>query len=134
MTSPITWTLDVVADRFHEAATTSFLLPPARVAGYTTLWPEIARQAWEGYADEPHVRLPPASPGAIDRFTETTRWLQWLSEEQRHLVWARARYVPWRAICEDLHCSKQTAWRRWRHALVLIVIELNGKPPRIVGT
>ncbi len=37
-------------------------------------------------------------------------------------------------LCKDLHCSKQTAWRRWRHALVLIVVELNGKPPRIVGT
>ena len=128
------WTIETVADRFTEAAVTAHRLPPARVAGYVTLWPEIARQAWEGYADELTVLRIPPTPAAVDRLVETTRWLQWLSDEQRTLVWARARYVPWRAICEDLRCSKQTAWRRWRHALVLIVVELNGKPPRIVGT
>lgn len=127
------WTIDTVADRFTEAAVTAHRLPPAGVVGYVTLWPEIARQAWEGYADELTVLRIPPTPAAVDRLVETTRWLQWLSDEQRTLVWARARYVPWRAICEDLHCSKQTAWRRWRHALVLIVVELNGKHPRIVG-
>lgn len=129
-----TWTIDTVADRFCEAAITAHRLPPVRVAGFVTLWPEIARQSWEGYADASSITHLPATPAAIDHLVETTRWLQWLSEEQRRLVWARARYVPWRVICEDLRCSKQTAWRRWRHALVLIVIELNGKPPRIVGT
>ena len=58
----------------------------------------------------------PATPAAVDRLAETTQWLQWLSVEQRKLVWARARYVPWRAICEAHQCSKPTAWRRWRHA------------------
>lgn len=128
------WTLDEIEHRFHEAAATSFRLPPARVAGYVTLWPEIARQPWEGYADALTVLRIPATPAAIDRLIETTRWLQWLSDEQRTLVWARARYVPWRAICKDTHCSKATAWRRWRYALTIIVVELNGQPPRIAET
>ena len=126
------WTFDEVEHRFHEAAATSYRLPAARVAGYVSLWPEIARQSWEGYADERIVLRFPATPAAVDRLAETTQWLQWLSVEQRKLVWARARYVPWRAICEAHHCSKPTAWRRWRHALTLIVVQLNGQPPRIV--
>jgi hypothetical protein len=125
------WTIEAVEHRFHEAAATSFRLPAARVAGYVTLWPEIARQPWEGYADERIVLHFPATPAAVDRLAETTQWLQWLSVEQRMLVWARARYVPWRAICKEAHCSKPTAWRRWRHALALIVVQLNGRPPRI---
>lgn len=126
------WTFDEVECRFHEAAATSYRLPAARVAGYVSLWPEIARQSWEGYADERIVLRFPATPAAVDRLAETTQWLQWLSVEQRKLVWARARYVPWRAICEAHQCSKPTAWRRWRHALTLIVVQLNGQPPRIV--
>lgn len=132
MTNTTLWTIEAVEHRFHEAAATSFRLPAARVAGYVSLWPEIARQAWEGYADERIVLRFPATPAAVDRLAETTQWLQWLSVEQRKLVWARARYVPWRAICEAHHCSKPTAWRRWRHALALIVVQLNGQPPRIV--
>ena len=126
------WTFDEVEHRFHEAAATSYRLPAARVAGYVSLWPEIARQSWEGYADERIVLRFPATPAAVDRLAETTQWLQWLSVEQRKLVWARARYVPWRAICKAHQCSKPTAWRRWRHALTLIVVQLNGQPPRIV--
>ena len=125
------WTIEDVEHRFHEAAVTSYRLPPARVAGYVTMWPEIARQSWEGYADELTVLRIPASPAAIDRLVETTRWLLWLDQSQRHLIWARARYVPWKAICKAYGCSRVTAWRRWRHALALIVVELNGQPPRI---
>ena len=132
MTAAVIWTFDEVEHRFHEAAVTSFRLPPARVAGYVTMWPEIARQTWEGYADERIVLRIPATPVAIDHLIETTQWLLWLSVEQRKLVWARARYVPWRAISAQLGVPRQTAWRRWRHALTLIVVELNGRPPRIV--
>jgi hypothetical protein len=127
------WTIEDVEYRFHEAAVTAHRLPPARVAGYVTMWPEIARQSWEGYADELTVLRIPATPAAIDRLAETTQWLLWLEEHQRHLIWARARYVPWRAICEAYGCSRVTAWRRWRHALSLIVVQLNGQPPRIAG-
>ena len=134
MTTAVTWTFEAVEHRFHEAAATSFRLPPARVAGYVTLWPEISRQSWEGYADDLTILRIPATPAAIDRLAETTQWLQWLSVEQRKLVWARARYVPWRVIAAQLGVPRQTAWRRWRHALTLIVVQLNGRPPRIAET
>ena len=48
--------------------------------------PEIARQSWEGYADELTILRIPATPVAIDHLIETTRWLLWLDESQRRLV------------------------------------------------
>lgn len=125
------WSIEAVEQRFHEAAVTSHRLPPARVAGYVSHWPEIARQPWEGYADDLTILRIPATPAAVERLIETTRWLLWLDASQRRLVWARARYVPWKVICKELRCTRQTAWRRWRHALALIVVQLNGQLPRI---
>jgi hypothetical protein len=121
------WTIQAVAERFREAANTAQRLPSAHVAGYARFWPETGRR----YAEESWALLP-AAPAAIDRFIETTTWLRWLNEDQRHLVWARAMHRPWRVICERGHCNRNTAWRRWQHALSLIVVQLNQAPPRIV--
>ena len=119
------WNIQRVTDRFQEAAVTARRLPPVRVQGYAAFWPDINRQSWEGYADERIVLRFTASPGAIDRFGETVRWLRWLEEEQRRLVWLRAQHVPWREICK-------TAWRRYQHALAVVVVHLNGQLPRFV--
>jgi len=119
------WTLDRIAERFEEAAITAHRLPSERVRGYVSHWPQIQRELWEGYADERIVLHLPATPAAIDRFVETTRWLAWLTEEQRHLVWMRARYVPMRAICAQLGCDRGTARRRWRLALGIVADRLN---------
>ena len=92
------------------------------------------RAVYEALLDAEHLAKANDSFGplaVIDRLIETTQWLLWLSVEQRKLVWARARYVPWKVICKELGCARPTAWRRWRHALTIIVVELNGQPPRI---
>ncbi|MEI2431202.1 DUF6362 family protein [Lysobacter yananisis] len=128
------WNIQRVTDRFQEAAITARRLPPVRVQGYAAFWPDINRQSWEGYADERIVLRFTASPGAIDRFGETVRWLKWLDEDQRRLVWLRAQYVPWREICNRTGLIRKTAWRRHQHALALVVVQLNGKLPRIVDT
>jgi len=128
------WDLQQVADRFHEAAVTAHRLPAVRVQGYANTWPNFDRQAWEGYADERIVLRLPATPAAIDRFVETTRWLAWLSIEQRQLIWLRARYVPWRVIGKQIGCDARTARRHWHHALAIIVTQLNGVLPRISGS
>ena len=125
------WNLQQVVERFHEAAVTAHRLPAVRVQGYASSWPDVARQAWEGYADERRVLRLPATPAAIDRFIGTSRWLGWLSVEQRHLVWLRARYVPWRAIGAQIGCDARTARRRWHHAMAILVTQLNGVLPRI---
>ncbi|MEH6413861.1 DUF6362 family protein [Pseudomonas sp. CGJS7] len=127
------WNIQRVTDRFQEAAVTARRLPPARVQGYAAFWPDINRQSWEGYADERIVLRFNASPGAIDRFGETVRWLRWLEEEQRRLVWLRAQYVPWREICNRTGLIRKTAWRRYQHALAVVVVHLNGEQPRFAA-
>lgn len=124
------WTVQKVADQFQEAAITARRLPASKVPGYASYWPDIQRQSWEGYADERIVLRFAASPAAIDRFGETVRWLRWLDEEQRRLIWLRAQLVPWREVCVRTGLIRKTAWRRWQHALVLVVTHLNGPLPR----
>ena len=81
------WTIEGVAARFEEAASTGRRLPPVRVQGYFNCWPAFVRKEWESFsADEKVYRPFPPTPDAIDRMLETMRWVQWLEVEQRHLV------------------------------------------------
>ncbi len=120
------WTVDLVADRFWEAARTAHRLPPVRVQGYVNCWPASQRTPWENLgAEPPIVRFPP-EPAAIDRMLETMQWVLWLEVEQRHLVWMRAERYRWKEICCRFGCDRTTAWRRWQAALTIVVSQLNG--------
>lgn len=112
------WTIETVAARFDEAASTARHLPPVRVQGFFNTWPAIRRSDWERLAreDDPPLRFPP-SPEAVDRMLEVMRWVQWLELEQRQLVWMRAERYPWQQICRRFGCDRTTAWRRWQRAL-----------------
>ena len=48
---------------------------------------------------------------------ETMRWVLWLEEEQRHLVWMRAERWGWKDIAGAVGCDRNTARRRWQRAL-----------------
>jgi len=122
------WTIEDVAARFEDAACTARQLPPVRVQGFFNTWPPILRTSRERMSrdDEPPIRFPP-TPQAVDRMLETMRWIQWLEEEQRHLVWMRAGRHPWRAICRRFGCDRTTAWRRWQRALDLVVERLHAE-------
>ena len=122
----IKWTAKFVADRFSEAAQTAECLPAVRVQGYFNCWTDIQRMAWENLgAERPVFRFPP-EPAAIDRMHETMRWVLWLEEDQRHLIWMRAQQREWKDICRCLGCDRTTAWRRWQKALQTIADHLNG--------
>jgi hypothetical protein len=120
------WTIEAVAARFEEAVETSRRLPPVRVQGYFNTWPTIVRQQWEVYAAEGQEdRVFPPSQEAINRMLETMCWVQWLEEDQRHLVWMRAKGYGWRDVTGRFRCDRTTAWRRWRRALQFLVESLN---------
>jgi len=122
------WTIEDVAARFEEAATTGRRLPPVRVQGYFNTWPTIVRQQWELFsADEPVYRPIPPSPQAVERMLETMRWVLWLEIEERHLIWMRAKRYGWRAITIRFACDRTTAWRRWRRALLVVSDRLNDR-------
>ncbi|BAP88864.1 uncharacterized protein E1O_17330 [Burkholderiales bacterium GJ-E10] len=121
------WTVEDVAARFDEAVTTGRRLPPVRVQGYFNTWPPILRQKWEVFsAEDPVYRPLPPSPEAVDRMLEAMRWMLWLEEEQRHLVWMRAKRYGWRDITIRFACDRTTAWRRWQRALRTVADQLNG--------
>jgi hypothetical protein len=97
-----------------------------RVQGYFNTWPAIRRMPWETLGAEPTIRRYPPAPEAIDRMLETMRWVLWLQEEERHLVWMRAERHRWRDICTRFGCDRTTAWRRWQKALQTVADHLNG--------
>lgn len=119
------WTHETVVSRFHEAARTAHRLPPVRVQGYFNLWPPFARTEFERMSceDSPIVRFPP-SPAEVDRMLEVMTWMQCLDVDQRKLVWMRAEKYDWNQIGRRFCCCRTTAWRRWKLAVGLVVINL----------
>ena len=49
------WTIENVAARFEEAASTGRRLPPVRVQGYFNCWPAFVRKEWESFAADEKV-------------------------------------------------------------------------------
>lgn len=128
------WTIEDVAARFQEAVHTSRRLPRVRVQGYFNVWPMFARQEWEAMSCEDiELRPLPPSPEAIERMLEAMRWVQWLEEEQRHLVWMRAKEYEWKDVCRRFGCDRTTAWRRWQRALHVVAANLNQHSPLRAG-
>ena len=120
------WTLNDVASRFIEAVHTSRRLPPVRVQGYFNVWPLFARQEWEVMSNtDVELRSMPPTPEDIERMLEAMRWVQWLEEEQRHLIWMRAKEYEWKDVCRRFGCDRTTAWRRWQRALAVVAAQLN---------
>ena len=64
---------------------------------------------------------------------EAMRWVQWLEEEQRHLIWMRAKQREWKDICRRFGCDRTTAWRRWQKALQIVVDHLNDRRSGVAG-
>ena len=119
------WTIEDVAARFADAVETARRLPRVRVQGYFNVWPDFARDTWEAYPDDEQIYRPlPPTPQAIERMMETMRWVLWLEEERRHLVWMRARRCEWHEIARRIGCHRATAWRHWRASLEIVAAHL----------
>lgn len=121
------WTAEAVAEYFEEAMRTLRKLPPVKVPGYFTTWPQIVRTRQEIAAMEPVPMRVWPSAAAITRLEQTTDWILWVDEDERRLVWSRAARVPWKLICVELGCDRTTAWRRWQMALTKIASRLNAE-------
>ncbi len=123
------WTVTDVTDRFEEAAYTLRRMPPVRVQGYVSTWPDIVRTAMEQLQqDRLPMRLGPPQADAISRMEETIQWIFWLEDEdERRLIWLRAERVVWKRICWRIGCGRTKAWQMWTIALLRIVTRLNAK-------
>ena len=120
------WTKEQVAERFEAAVRTLRRLPPVRVRGYISSWPEIIYTKREiAMMDQKPKRWPPTAE-AISEMEETCRWVSLLDQvDDRKIIWYRASRLPWREICVRLGVARSTANWRWQKAILTITNKLN---------
>ena len=103
--------------RVREAWDALRRLPASSVPGYRTAWPAIIQDARDAYGyTAPNVRLPPASPQAIDRMHEVFTWFAFIGQRDLTLaLWLidGCGMGPRRAG-DILGCHRNTA-RAWRN-------------------
>ena len=123
------WTKEQVAERFEAAVRTLRRLPPVRVRGYISSWPEIIYTKREiAMMDRKPKRWPPTAE-AISDMEETCKWINLLTEiDDRKIIWYRASRLPWKEICIKLGVARSTANWRWQNAILTITNKLNKFP------
>ena len=123
------WTKEQVAERFEAAVRTLRRLPPVRVRGYISSWPEIIYTKREiAMMDQKPKRWPPTAE-AISEIEETCKWINLLTEiDDRKIIWYRASRLPWKEICIKLGVARSTANWRWQNAILTITNKLNKFP------
>ena len=125
----IKWTEDIVKNWLEDAIRTMRKLPPVRVQGYRSSWSlDVVYTEMEMLQMERKPIKWPASGFDIDRLDMILEWVQWIDEtDDRHLVWRRAKRLPWKILCRELGASRATLWRRWKLVISMIVGRLNDK-------
>lgn len=123
------WTKEQIAERFEAAVRTLRRLPPVRVRGYISSWPEIIYTKREiAMMDQKPKRWPPTAE-AISETEETCKWINLLTEiDDRKIIWYRASRLPWKEICIKLGVARSTANWRWQNAILTITNKLNKFP------
>ena len=99
--------------RITEAADVLKQLPPVRLSGYFSTWPDILRSFGDRVGANPvPMRRPPPNPAAISRMEEAITWNRFLERDECHLMWERAEGTPWKHLCHRFGISRPTAHRR----------------------
>ena len=116
----------MIQDRLEDAARTLRRLPPVKVQGYFSTWPEIRRTKEEfDQMEKARLRLGPPTARSITQMEEVLfNWMKWLTVEQRKLVWMRAERVRWKQICWQLGFGRTKAWGLYKLALTRIASKL----------
>ncbi|MCW7552989.1 DUF6362 family protein [Endozoicomonas gorgoniicola] len=119
-------TEDELKYRYREAWVTSRRMSSGINLGHSAYWPEFNPNRWEVYhSDGIKPKRPQPSAESVDRLVECMRWLRWLSEEERKLVWLRASGLPWREIALATGIPRTTVFRHWHKALLQVILRLN---------
>ncbi len=124
------WTEKMVEAYLEEAAKVMRALPPVRVQGYFSTWPEPIHDYWIVYGrDDPARNRFRPTPFQIDRMEYVLTWLRWPSLLERRIIWDRANRIPWKVLEHRYQSSRTTLWRQYAHGLVWIVARLNMVDP-----
>jgi hypothetical protein len=128
----IKWSVTDVADRLEQAAHTLRRLPPVKVQGFKSNWPEVLRDVHEAYGwDGARVRLGPPTARQITEMDEALRWLMWLERYEVRLVWLRASCVRWKVIERRLGFSRAKLCADWKQSIIKITLFLNIAPASV---
>ena len=123
------WSRELVMARLEEMALVIRALPDREKGWMNSLnsfWPAIRRSSAENYGwTEARVRPPIPSPAAIDRGYQAYEWLNWIDEDVRPLVTARAFGFSYRRIGAMAGMSRCTSKRRIDTALSKVATRLN---------
>lgn len=115
---------DFVRERLREAWDTLRRVPAHGIPGYRTAWPDIVQDYFDAYgAAAPVLRLPPASPRAIDRMHETFGWFTHLRgrPELAKVMWLSCgALLGARRVSDILGISRWTV-RRYRNEAIALV-------------
>ena len=118
--------INELGQRYREAWLVARRVPSGLNLGHASYWPEFNPNRWEVYhAEGVQTKSTPPSAASVDRMIECMRWLRWLSEEERELIWLRASGLPWRDIAAESGLSRMTASRHWRKAMMQVILRLN---------
>ena len=94
----------------------------------TAWWPDVVRPASDAYGyQDTHMARSVPTPGDIDSMEEVIRWLLWLEDGDRKLVWLRAERVTWRQLEDADGRSRETLRKMYDKALAVIVGRLAEK-------
>lgn len=121
------WTRDMVEDRVVEAAAVLRHMPPPRVAGYFSTWPEVVRSFGDLVGQEPRPMKITPTARDISRMEETLTWTAGLDPIDGKIVWLRAYGLRWKRICWTVGLQRSAAHQHWLYALCVIAFRLNGR-------
>jgi hypothetical protein len=124
------WDNALVEVHLEEAAKVMRSLPPVRVQGYFSVWPESVSDEWILSANqEPEERRLRYTPRQISKMEFVMEWLLWPPIVERKIIWERANGVPWKVLEHRYQSSRTTLWRNYSHGMMWIVAKLNAKDP-----
>ena len=118
------WTINMVAKRFEEAVDVLQILPDPGYLGYSSRWPDMLYLPREIARQTPKRMRLSATPQQVTRMIDTCRWVSFVNEGARHLIWQRAEGLPLRMIAQCIGVSRSTVHKRWRKNLQIIADEL----------
>lgn len=121
----ITPSAKYVEDRMISAVLTLKRMPPVKIQGYISLWPNVIREPLEILQMESQpMRIRPSSKDITELEEVLFYWLPLLEVDEKKLLWLRAYRTPWKTICWQFGCGRTKAWEMYKQALGKIAMRL----------
>ncbi|MBF0589281.1 MAG: hypothetical protein HQL53_09140 [Magnetococcales bacterium] len=111
-------TLGEIKERLREAADTERRLPKMGPSAVRAAWPEP--KALSQYAHSRDVRTEPPSVEAIARYDACQLWLDWVSHDEKKVIWCWAHRTPWKLVENRMHRSRSWLYNVFRTGLAKI--------------